>query len=353
MCALELQENVADFERLFQAFEEEFLPSTKQFEGDTHIAYTLCQLFAMMTAFRIRTCLRLSIEVDTESATDAEIEATPEDMGCRPGERRTLPKSETVHAATKELFAAVAKEDPAGIFSALERMGVLALCPKPEQQFSRLEHTAAWLGGRAKMVALVELSIFAAELGDYERAGKYAIEARAFDPISYELYNLRIVEGLIALEAGRTDAAIQALAASIDACMTNEYACLECGIRAPNLELASKLLERGEREEVLKHLLSCKDVWDILGPQIDQWISRVESGVLLDFTGFDIVRGMTQPAYKLGWQWDRARLPDDEERASNPPMSVSEVRAASDALRANYKAFYNSAIKGELGTSNN
>jgi len=352
MYKLLLQKEVGYFELLFHAFEA-LLPLTKRFEGDTHIAYTLCQLYAMMTALRIRACIPLPIEVDTESATDAEVEATSEDMGSRPGGRRTLPKSKTVHAVANELFAAVAKEDSAGIFSALERMGVLALCPKPEQQFSRLQHTAAWLAGRAKMVALVELAIFAAELEDYERAGKYAVEARAFDPISCELYNIRIVEGLIELQAGRTDAAIQALAASIDACMTTEYACLECGIRAPNLALASKLLELGEREEVLKHLSSCKDVWRVLRPQIDQWISRVEGGELLDFTGFDIVRGMTQPAYKLGWQWDRARLPDDDERASNPPMSVSEVRATSDALRADYKAFYNSAIKGELGTSNN
>jgi hypothetical protein len=58
---------------------------------------------------------------------------------------------------------------------------------------------------------LVELSLFAIELGDFDRTSKYVAEARALDPSAWELYNLCILEGLLALNVGKTYEAIQYL----------------------------------------------------------------------------------------------------------------------------------------------
>ena len=196
MSELGLQREVSSFEGLFKSFESLLKISERFPIGDNHVSDALCELNAMMCAFQIRTCIGLSEEI--------EIVPDHEETGNQFSVRDRLPKYEVVLKAGRELLAAFASEDKSGMWSALEEMRVLALCPIPEQLFSSLEHVAGRVAGRARLVFLVELSHFAAELGDYERAGKYAQEARAFDPSGWELYSLCVVEGLVALNAGKT-----------------------------------------------------------------------------------------------------------------------------------------------------
>src|SRR5205814_1659748 len=137
-------------------------------------------------------------------------------------------KYTVVQEAARKLFGAIASEDGIGVSNALEEMGVLVLSSGRKEQFSRLELVVGYVAGRAQIVPLVELALFATELEDHERAGRYSREARAFSPTSWELYNLCVVEGVISLEAGRRDEAILNLSRSIDACQSDEYASLEC-----------------------------------------------------------------------------------------------------------------------------
>jgi len=263
----------------------------------------------------------------------------------------TLPEHGAVQKAARELIAAVASEDKAGISSALEEMGVFALCPVPDHQFQRMEVVVGSLQGRARPVMLVELSCLAAEHKDYERASKYAQEARSFNPGSWERYNLCVTEGLVALNAGRDREAVQCLARSFDACLTDEYASLDCGVRAPNFALAQRLLAHGERVEVVRHLLQCKGVWQFFHKQLDKWISLIESGETPDFGASGIINSMMQPATRVQTQWVLACSPE-EKPGVTPPKSPAEVMAGRERLRAEYKRHVDAAKKGELGISN-
>jgi hypothetical protein len=119
-----------------------------------------------------------------------------------------LPKHDAVERAARELFSALESESRIGISTALEEMGVFSLCPILEQHFPRMEVVAGRLVRRARLIPLVELAHFAAEIGDYGKAQKYTQKAHVFDPNSWELYSLCVVEGLIAFNAGDVRGAI-------------------------------------------------------------------------------------------------------------------------------------------------
>jgi hypothetical protein len=162
----ELDATVKGFEVVIKAGEE-------LREKGTRLAAILGTFFAMWCALKIRAHLRICGGDEIEDATDgALIESQSEDCG-------TLPKFDAVHNAAERLIAAATLQNRAGITSALAEMGVLALCPRPSQQFTRMELVARSVTGRAQLIPLVELSLFAIELGEFEKAGKYAIEARS------------------------------------------------------------------------------------------------------------------------------------------------------------------------------
>jgi len=306
----------------------------------------LCVFFAMRSAFSIRERLGIRDEDQVEAAADnALVEFDHVDQV-------ELPTHEAVQNGAQKFITSVTADNRAGMLSALEQMGVFALCPLPEKQLSRMELVAGGVVGRAQLIFLVELSLFAAELGDYERSSRYALEARAFGPSSWELYSLCVVEGLIALNIGRVDEAIQCLARSMSASQTDEYASLGCGVRAPNLVLAEELLERGERVEVLRHLLQCQDVWQFLKPQIDKWVGLIEDGEIPDFQESGILRAMNQPSYKLQMQWMRACSLGEGPGSAAPkptiPKSPAEALAGRERLRAEYKVHHSAAIGNKI-----
>ena len=288
-----LRSEVLRFQNLLQSFERLQGKTERVFSGGDRIACTLCELYAMVCAFKIRAQIGSTEESENNSAL--------EEVGSCLGSPGILPSHGTVQKAAQELFTAVASSDKTGISSALEKMGVFSLCPMPGQHFSKLELAARNVTGRAQLIPLVELSLFSVELGDYERARKYAIEARDFNPTAWEAHNLCVVEGLVSLSVGNIEDAIQQMSSSINACQTDEYASLSCSVRAPNFNLAQKLLLRGHRVEVQRYLLECKNVWQFLSPQIDEWVRQLESGEKPSLPKG--VQAMNEPASKLRMQW--------------------------------------------------
>ena len=318
MKTFDLQTEVSGFGEVLQY-------SERCLAGDL-LTCALCELFALKYAYKIRGCIAEC--VGTEVANALERGVQEDSLG---GCQRRLPKAEEARGPALRLFPAVVSRDKTAIWSALDGMRVMALCPVPLQQFSRMERIADRVVGPAKMVFWVELSFFAAELGDYERASIYASEAHNFDPIGWELYSLTVIEGLVALNAGKNDEAIKSLDTSVSACLTDGHACLGCGTSPPNFLLAEKLLERGKRIEVISHLSDCKFVWRFLRSQIEEWIRVIESGGSPSFPA-----GGT---WRLATQCQNARLIDSGQylAESSMPQSRNQVIAEVERMRAAFK----------------
>lgn len=319
----ELSEAVLDFESLIES-SEIYCDSTKR------LSRVLSVFFAMKSAFLVRACWGLAEDELGETVMDT--------VGGGRGYsgQESLPKLNSVRSAKETLVAAVASSNGPAIVSALEEMGVFALCPIPNEQLSRMEQVAALVSGRARLVFLVELTLFAVELGDLNSARKYVTEAWSYDPSAWELYIVCVAEGLFELKDGNTPEAVRWLEKSIAACQTDEHASLYCAVRAPNFLLARKLFERGERVAVLSHLMQCKNVWQWPHIPIDLWIELIERGATPDFHGFDISSGMNRPSCRLDLQWQRARyleMTKEPNPATSDPKSPEEVVAARKKLQ--------------------
>lgn len=332
MNTLRLRNVVSSYEGLFKSFEKLLDLSGRAAIGDTRVARALCELYAMMCAFQIRAHIG-SIDV---------ISILP-----RRDSREELPKLEAIHAAAERLIIAADSEDRAGIASALEQMGVVAFCPSLEEHFPRMDVLAQRFDGRLRAIPLVELSLFAVELGDFGRASKYAQECAALNPNPWEMHNVCSIQGLISLKIGEIGEAVQCLVKSINACQIDEYASLECSVRAPNLDLADGLLEHGERVEVLRYLLQCQDVWQSLRPQIGQWTSTIESGARPDFHDAKVLK-LKQPSYRLKMQWLSACSYASAKPRSSLPKSPAQVLAGRERLRAENERRMDVAIKRKL-----
>ena len=298
----------------------------------------LCQLFGTKSAYLIRACIGELCGDGFEPALRFYM------AGNRYKTQVALPTSEEAKAPARKLFAEAALADKTEIIRALDGMGLLSLCPLPEEQFTRMEYIAEQVTGPSRLIFLVELSFFAAELEDYGRATKYASEAHNFDPVAWQLYNLRMIEGLAALDAGRSDEAIKHLAKSIDACLTDVRTCLECGLSPPNFLLVAKLLDRGERVEVLRHLLECKSVWRMLRPHIELWISAIESEGRPDFIATEGGRLVTQ-----GRNIQLIESGQVPGRAPKP-QSRGQVIAEVENLRADFRLPDNVALPKPVNT---
>jgi hypothetical protein len=317
-------------------FEEVIKASERLSAKGTRLSAILGTFFAMWCAFRVRR----SIEVCEGDGIKKPVEGGANDSQLE--ENTALPNPGVVHSAGEDLIAATISKDFDATARALAGMGVLDLCPIISRQFTRMELVARSMPGRAQLIPLVELSLFAVDAGEFERAAKYAAECRGFDPAAYELYCLCVVEGLIAMNAGQDREAIRYLERAMGVCQRDEYASLACGVRGPNLALVEKLLDGGHRVEVLKHLLECKNVWQSLRPQIDVWISLIEGGERPNFHESPTLRSMNEPACRLIMQYSRARALEEGSSVglatpqSSVPMSPAEVMARRERLHEAY-----------------
>ena len=139
----------------------------------------------------------------------------------------------------------------------------------------------------------------------------------------------------------------------MSACQADEYDSLNCSVRAPNFALAEKLLERGERVEVLRHLVDCQNVWQFLKPQIAEWVSVIEIGKRPDIQTAEVLLPMNQPSVRLKMQWMSA-CSLLAETASVAPKSVkrkspAEVLAGRERLRAEQERHLNAIVKKKIG----
>jgi hypothetical protein len=297
----ELLEQAEDFERVVKA-------SEKYGDSKSQLSRILSAFFAMKSAFLV--CASLEPNERREAAMDGTRDVWE---FVEPG---SLPKLNIVHNAVQKLVAAVASNNRTAAMSAVEEMGIFALCPVPEEQLQRMERLAGNVSSRARLVFLVELSLFAAEREKFDAVRKYVAEAWSLIPNGWELYNFCIFEGLFALEDGKTDDAVSYLEKALRACLTDGQTLLNCGLRPPNFLLAQKLFERGARGAVLKHLAECKNVWQRSWMPMDEWINLIESGKAPDFDGSEGLKGMSLPSCRLDLQWMRARALESEKGPS-------------------------------------
>jgi len=321
------------FSRL-KDFEAVIMLSERLFAKKHPAPPMLCVLFAMWCAFRIRIYAGLDGVKDLGSQWEGRATDLPNGI-------TALPNLDCVRAASETLMGAQKLQDQSAVCAALEKMGILALCPEPSRQFAKMRDLVGRMTGHAHVIALVEMARFASELEDHDRAIEYATEARSLDATECELYSICIVEGLAAFHNQMYVESARLLGRSTEPCQCDEYASLQCGVRALNVSLPEKLLAVGFRDEVSKYLRNCRDVWRSLRPQIDVWISLVGNGETLDFGAPKVVKLMNTPSFRLQTQWARiAFLEENPQRYADKyriRKSRSEVLAGRERLRAEYR----------------
>jgi tetratricopeptide (TPR) repeat protein len=327
-----LRQAVLNYVEIFKSYELLVEYRKKLCIADDHMATALCELYAIGGARRVRECLNSTCEPRTDSD----------------GARNALPKHETVRTAAHDLLLAVASNDEAAISGALEAMGVFSFCPSPEQAFSTLEGVVSHVSGPAQQVFLTDLVLSAAHVGDFQRAGKYIQQARTFEPSSRELYDICVVEGLIALNAGNVEEAVRCLDNSTKACQADVDSSVQCALLAPDLEVAGKLLELDERVAVLRYLFECRNVWQSLRPQIEGWIHGIESGEVPDFRLLE--SDSDQASRRMPVQWMRACSLQTDLNLAKPrrTMSSAEVLAERERRHSEYKPHIDALIKKQL-----
>jgi len=309
-----------------RAFERVIELSEQLCQGGDRLARLLGVFFAMTVAFAIRASLAIGERDLPEMPADTGADGSGSDA-----EQQSVPILNTVRAAIPRLVAAVTSSNSAATVSALEEMGVFALCPNPGEQLSRLERMTANVGSGTRLILLVELALFAVELREFDRSARYVAEARALNPSSWEFYNLCVLEGLLALKAGKQGEAVQWLEKSSNACQVDEHVSLDCAIRAPNFLLAQELMARGERAAVIRHLLACKYVWNYAQLPFEKWLDLIERGGTPDFQRSEEVQALNQPSWKLRTAWMRARCV--EEGKGLPPTKPNS-KSPAEVLKA-------------------
>jgi hypothetical protein len=331
----DLQASVKDFERVIE--EGERISRTND-----RLGYALAILFAMKSAYTIRACLW---KWDSEQTEAAEVDM----RGGRPTPQ-SLPTLSSVRAAAPKLISAQSKGQTE-ILLALEEIGVSALCPAPHEQLFMMELVGRRLSGRALQVSLVELALFAVETGDIASAKNYVAEALELAPTGWELHNICVLEGLFAFRAGLTLDAAHALDKSISVCLADEYALLNCAVRAPNLILAQEFLEHGEAARVVSYLSQCMNVWRSLRPQISDLISLIKSGRVVDLQASEIAFALNQFSYRLQMQCVQARVleePAELPSSTQIRKSPREIEAARMGLAEDCERYISDRVKDTI-----
>jgi len=338
----ELLEAATDFELVVKSGEQ-YCDNSKR------LSRILSLFFGMRSAFAVR------MSFDPMEGL-AKLAADGGRAECDYIEQMLLPALARVKSATQRLATAVASNNESGVMSAFAEMGVFALCPVPNEQLSRMERVAENISGRARLVFLIELALFAFELGDFNATRRYVKEAWTLDPSAWELYNLCVLEGLFAVDAEDDREAIRWLEKSINACQTDEHTSLNCGIRPPKFLLVQRLFERGETVAVLKHLAECKNVWQLPRMPMNTWIDRIERGEAPDFREAGFAKGMSLPSCRLSLQWMRARSLEAAKGpspASPIPKSPAEVVAARKKLRKDCERYISAKVTDAISYLDN
>lgn len=304
------------------------IQSSQRLGRQDDVAKTLGLLFGMWCAFRVRMHLKFYDYA----------------YGAAPVQLVELPDIDAAHRGAKLLLHAARSKNRAEESKALADMGISALCPVMSAQATRMEALARSLSGRVQVIPLIEVALFAAEIGDYARATELASVARNLGAHAYELYNVCTVEGLAAESLGLYDEAIKLLESAISACQYDEHASLTCAVRPLNLMLVEKILDRGRVTEVRKHLCGCMDIWQSFRVQIGGWITLIDEGIRPDFRSRTL-QAMNEPGFRLLMQYASARFIDDESSPTDsrvkPTMSPAEIALKREKLREEFRKHKN------------
>jgi hypothetical protein len=232
MRSFKIRDVVLDYVRLFESYEKVLGYCKRLCMPDDSIAIDLCEFYAVWGAYKIFECMRVFVEPAYDDISGHNKIALAPDERLRRYE-----------AVARRLLAGFELNNVDAFADAMNEMRSLALFPFLEQVFPRLEDIASRVNGLAQQVFWVDLSLFAATVGDIRRAGEYVRQARRFSLSSRELYNICIIEGLIALGDGLVADAVQCLGSATNACQADVDSSIECSLLTPNFELAEKLLE--------------------------------------------------------------------------------------------------------------
>ena len=336
----DLQAQISSFERVLAAR----LP---QHVAGNNVSRVLRELYATKSASAVISCVAALFPAEVENASHLSVQEDQFSFHDPP-----LPNVVIVQSAASRLAEAIAQHDGQGAVRALREMGIFALCPSTEVLFNRLEFSVGCVVGPARVVPLVELAVMAAELGAYERAAAYVVKAHALAPGAPELHDLHTVAGLVALSSDNVPEARNSLSESVRVCEQNEFAWLACSIRAFNLLLAERLLERGEDATVVKYLSRCQAIWEYEAKRIASWIEAIRNGEKPDFQTPGFRNAMDTPTVKIQALTMRSSfLPAQQETAFETPRL--DIRAARDEMRADYKRHMAAAVRGKLDTGRN
>jgi hypothetical protein len=152
-----------------------------------------------------------------------------------------------------------------------------------------------------RIVLLHKLAPAAFAAGDCEKAEKFAIELKAsadefratnkrdFSTYDDATHVSNTVLGLVAFERGnQIDAAKYLLAAG--RLSHGSPALISFG---PNMQLAKKMIEKGDRETVIQYLNLCAAFWKKDGGRLDEWKSIVNQGGMPAFKA-NLIYGMNE-----------------------------------------------------------
>jgi len=121
--------------------------------------------------------------------------------------------------------------------------------------------------------------------GNAEDAKKYAQELMTLLPkfpsdwnYGNAVQDANLVLGRIAVKDGRIDEAKKYLLAA-----GNSPGSPQMNSFGPNVSLAKDLLEKGERDVVIKYLELCSKFWKMHRGRLDQWIQEIKDGKIPDF----------------------------------------------------------------------
>lgn len=312
-----LEDKIFELQELLRAYESLLRVRDRIFVADDRLASCLFRLYVIMSAHAIRQQLVGLVDVNNAPAHEHDHER---------GSEWVVPEREMLREAGKELFFAVAATDGSRALEALRKMGVPSLFSTTQEAFSDMESLTSSVRSRAQQILWVELALFAIQQSDYDLAGEYVRRARSFDLRSLDSYSAYVVEGILAVSTGNIADAIRCLVQSMDSCLTDVEALRQCSVLAPNLGLVEKLLERGERIEVLRHLAGCQDVWERYRSQIDEWIIFIENGKVPQFDALAGMDATSSLSSRLRIQWLRACSLESEPHSTKSKVQLSPTQ---------------------------
>jgi hypothetical protein len=322
------------------AFQDVLTACARWRKADSRVAWALSELYAARSANEL---LLSASALFPNRVEDARKTVNTEHESYTVS---TLPSPETVRDGVPRLLSSVTAESPSDTVNALKEMGVLKLCPPPEQLFDRLAFVVGGVIGRARLVPLLELATFAAEQRAYNRAGQFLAEARTLGPGPMEQHCLFTVEGILHLESKDILKAKECLLDSIRVCREHSDF-VRTGIFGFHVMLAERLLEQGERQTVVNYLTECAHVWSHEKELIGLWISAVNAGEKPEFLKSSFLAAVHNPVIKLRTLTSRSSCIDD---TTTPSTTSRKSRAE---RLAEFQRRTRAAMRGELDSPKN